>query len=82
MKRVDITALTRRERDLIVGEANFNEDQLAIFNALNANRLCDFAIAARLGLSNRKYYATKSLVCMKVERLATEYGLTHVLRHV
>ena len=80
MKRVEISALTRREKELIVDEANFNEDQLAIFNALNANRYCDFAIMAQIGLPTHKYYDIKGVVCMKVERIATEHGLTHVLR--
>lgn len=81
MKRVNITALTRREKELIIDAANFNDDQLAIFNALNANRLCDIGIMAQLGLANHKYYDTKAIVCMKVEKIATENGLTHILRH-
>lgn len=81
MKRVDITALTRREKELIIDAANFNEDQLAIFNALNANKLYDTGIMAQLGLPNHKYYDIKAIVYMKVEKIATENGLTHILRH-
>jgi hypothetical protein len=80
MKRVDITALTKREKELIIEAANFNDDQLAIFNALNANKLYDIGIMTQLGLPNHRYYDTKLIVCMKVERLAIEYGLTHILR--
>ena len=80
MKRVDITALTRREKEMIIEAANFNEDQLAIFNALNANKLCDIGIMAQLGLPNHRYYDTKYIVCTKVERLAVELDLTHILR--
>lgn len=80
MKRVHIPALTRREKEQIIDSANFNDDQLAIFNALNENKLCDIGIMMQLGLPNRKYYDTKYIVCTKVEKLAVEFGFTHVLR--
>lgn len=83
MKRnkLRISALTQTEVDIVKMHANFNQDQETIFDYLNQDRLLDFAIMDRVGVSNHKYYQIKSIVLEKVVKIANEYGFENVLHH-
>jgi hypothetical protein len=79
MKRVKISALTKRELDSVVGEANFTEEQLAVFNELNKDRFYDYAIMRILSLPARKFYELKKIVLDKVERISLQFGYDHAI---
>lgn len=64
----------------MIAQANFTDDQLAIFNELNKNKFYDYAIMTNLNIPNRRYYNTKSIVVDKVERIAVEMGYTHAIK--
>jgi hypothetical protein len=77
--KIRISALTQTEVDIIKRNANFNQDQEMIFDFLNQDRLLDFAIMDRVGVSNHKYYEIKGIVIEKVVKIAKENGFEMVL---
>ncbi len=74
MKKVKISALTKRELDSVVEAANFTDEQLAVFNALNKDKYYDYAIMRILSLPARKFYELKKIVLDKVERISHQFG--------
>lgn len=72
--KVNISALTKREAQSVIEEANFSEDQLNIFNALNKDRFHDYAIMSDLSLDRKRYYNLKKIVLDKVARIAEHFG--------
>jgi hypothetical protein len=79
--KVNISALTQLELDRIIANANFTDEQMAIFKELNKNKYYDYAIMLNLNIPERRYYATKKIVLDKTERIAQEIGfISAVLR--
>jgi hypothetical protein len=74
MRRIEISALTRVEIEKIVEEANFTEEQLRIFLALNKDSQYDYGIMLEIGMTGRRYYKIKKIVIQKVERIAQQFG--------
>lgn len=72
--KVNISALTLMELEKIIANANFTDEQLAIFKELNKNKYYDYAIMLNLNIPERRYYATKKIVLDKTERIAQEMG--------
>lgn len=64
-----ISCLTKQELEYVRDNANFTDEQAAIFDALNLGRYYDAGIMHALGISNRRYYDLKKIVIHKVERL-------------
>lgn len=80
--KVNISALTLIELEKIIANANFNDEQLAIFNELNKNKYYDYAIMLNLNIPERRYYAAKKIVLDKTERIAQEIGCYNAInRH-
>ena len=78
--KVNISALTKREAQSVIEEANFSEEQLNIFNALNKDRFYDYAIMSDLSLDSRRYYKVKKIVLEKVERIAQLLGYKNAIK--
>lgn len=78
-ERIEVSNLTKKEYDLVIQNANFTEEQQKVFEALNKDRLYDFAIMIDLKLSTRRYYHVKAVVIDKVERIAQEYGFIQAI---
>ena len=74
MNRIKICALTKLELDRIVELANFNDEQLKIFNSLNKGAQYDYGIMMELGICYTRYYEIKKIVVDKVYRLLVELG--------
>lgn len=73
MKRLKISALTKQELDLVVKEANFTDEQLAIFKELNKDKFYDYAIMSSLSIPTRKFYDLKKIILDKVERILHQF---------
>lgn len=77
---IKLSALTKREYELIKAEANFTPMQLRIYEELNRDEVYDVGIMTNLGLSQREYYEIKKIVVDKVKRLAPVLGFEFVLK--
>lgn len=55
--------------------ANFTEDQEAVFDMLNQDKYYDVGIMNTLGMSNRRYYDVKKVVLKKVDRISKEFNI-------
>ena len=72
---VKISALTKSELESIRSEANFTSEQNRMYDLLNLDVHTDAGIMLAMGLSPRRYYKTKKIVCDKTDRIAQEKGL-------
>ena len=72
--KVNISALTLIELEKIIANANFTDEQMAIFKELNKNKYYDYAIMLSLNIPERRYYETKRIVLDKTARIAQEIG--------
>jgi hypothetical protein len=53
--------------------ANFTEEQAAVFDKLNEDKYIDIGIMNTLGMSNRRYYDVKKVVMKKIDRISKEF---------
>lgn len=72
--KIKISDFTRPELEYIRSVANLSGDQSLILEELNKDQYYDYAIMQRLGLSRKRYYAIKSVVLDKVERIILSDG--------
>ena len=72
---VKISALTKSELESIRSEANFTSEQNRMYDLLNLDVHTDAGIMLAMGLSPRRYYKIKKIVCDKTDRIAQENGL-------
>ena len=70
----NIYYLTLIELEKIIANANFTDEQLAVFKELNKNIYYDYAIMLNLNIPERRYYETKRIVLDKTARIAQEIG--------
>lgn len=70
-----ISSLTRSELELVRQNANFTEDQEAVFDMLNQDKYYDIGIMNTLGMSNRRYYDVKRVVMKKIDRISKEFDI-------
>lgn len=68
-----ISDLTRSELELVRNNANFTEEQAAVFDKLNEDKYIDLGIMNTLGMSNRRYYDVKKVVMKKIDRISKEF---------
>jgi hypothetical protein len=68
-----IPELTRSELELVRNNANFTEEQAAVFDKLNEDKYIDMGIMNTLGMSNRRYYDVKKVVLKKIDRISKEF---------
>lgn len=68
-----ISDLTRSELELVRNNANFTEEQAAVFDKLNEDKYIDVGIMNTLGMSNRRYYDVKKVVMKKIDRISKEF---------
>lgn len=73
MGRNIIPELTRSELELVRNNANFTEEQSAVFEQLNNDKYIDIGIMNALGMSNRRYYDVKKVVMKKIDRISKEF---------
>lgn len=73
MGRNIIPELTRSELELVRNNANFTEEQAAVFDKLNEDKYIDMGIMNTLGMSNRRYYDVKKVVLKKIDRISKEF---------
>lgn len=73
MGRNIIPELTRSELELVRNNANFTEEQSAVFEQLNSDKYIDIGIMNALGMSNRRYYDVKKVVMKKIDRISKEF---------
>lgn len=78
--KIQIGALTKKELEAIIAEANFTKEQRMIFDALNKDEVYDYAIMTQLAMSSRKYYEVKKTTVDKVVRISKELGYNHVIK--
>lgn len=77
---VNISALTKSELESIRSEANFTSEQGRMYDLLNQDLHTDAGIMLIMGLSPRRYYKIKKIVCDKTDRIAQEKGYTSAIR--
>ena len=73
MGRNIIPELTKSELELVRNNANFTEEQSAVFEHLNNDKYIDIGIMNALGMSNRRYYDVKKVVMKKIDRISKEF---------
>lgn len=73
MGRNKISSLTKSELELVRNNANFTEEQAAVFDKLNEDKYIDMGIMNTLGMSNRRYYDVKKVVLKKIDRISKEF---------
>lgn len=73
MGRNIIPELTKSELELVRNNANFTEEQSAVFEQLNNEKYIDIGIMNALGMSNRRYYDVKKVVMKKIDRISKEF---------
>ena len=73
MGRNKISSLTKSELELVRDNANFTEEQAAVFDKLNEDKYIDVGIMNTLGMSNRRYYDVKKVVMKKIDRISKEF---------
>ena len=73
MGRNIIPEMTRSELELVRNNANFTEEQSAVFEQLNSDKYIDIGIMNALGMSNRRYYDVKKVVMKKIDRISKEF---------
>jgi hypothetical protein len=73
MGRNKISSLTKSELELVRDNANFTEEQAAVFEKLNEDKYIDMGIMNTLGMSNRRYYDVKKVVLKKIDRISKEF---------
>lgn len=73
MGRNKISSLTKSELELVRNNANFTEEQAAVFEKLNEDKYIDMGIMNTLGMSNRRYYDVKKVVLKKIDRISKEF---------
>lgn len=73
MGRNKISSLTKSELELVRDNANFTEEQAAVFDKLNEDKYIDMGIMNTLGMSNRRYYDVKKVVLKKIDRISKEF---------
>lgn len=73
MGRNIIPELTKSELELVRNNANFTEEQSAVFEQLNNDKYIDIGIMNALGMSNRRYYDVKKVVMKKIDRISKEF---------
>ena len=73
MGRNIIPELTKSELELVRNNANFTEEQSAVFEQLNSDKYIDIGIMNALGMSNRRYYDVKKVVMKKIDRISKEF---------
>ena len=71
--RHKISDLTRSELELVRNNANFTEEQAAVFEKLNEDKYIDVGIMNTLGMSNKRYYDVKKVVMKKIDRISKEF---------
>lgn len=71
---VKISALTKSELETVRSEANFTAEQNKMYDLLNLDVHTDAGIMLVMGLSPRRYYKIKKIVCDKTDRIAREKG--------
>lgn len=77
---IKLSALTKREYELIKAEANFTPKQLSIYEELNRDEIYDQGIMMKLGMPSREYYELKKITVDKVVRIALELGYTFAIK--
>ena len=77
---VNISALTKSELESIRSEANFTSEQNRMYDLLNLDVHTDAGIMLAMGLSPRRYYKIKKIVCDKTDRIAQEKGLKSAIK--
>ena len=78
--KIQIGALTKRELDTIIAEANFTKEQRMVFDEFNKDEVYDYAIMMNLAMSSRKYYEVKKTTVDKVVRISKELGYNHIIK--
>ena len=73
MGRNKISSLTKSELELVRDNANFTEEQAAVFEKLNEDKYIDMGIMNTLGMSNGRYYDVKKVVLKKIDRISKEF---------
>lgn len=68
-----VSDLTKSELELVRNNANFTEEQAAVFDKLNEDKYIDIGIMNTLGMSNRRYYDVKKVVMKKIDRISKEF---------
>lgn len=77
---VKISALTKSELETVRSEANFTAEQNKMYDLLNLDVHTDAGIMLVMGLSPRRYYKIKKIVCDKTDRIARENGFISAMK--
>ena len=81
MTKIRYTAMTAKEMEQIVNEANLSQVQTEMLSELCRGDLYNYGISMEMHMSPRSFYRKKKAMDEKCERVIEQIGARHLLAH-